>query len=47
MKVIFFAYFAPLLILQGFAYLAVKNFTAKDAEIYAKDAKKNARLLPG
>jgi len=29
------------------AFLAVKFSTAKDAEIYAKYAKKNVRLLPG
>ena len=45
MEVMFFAHFAPLLILQGFAFLAVKNFTATYAEIHAKDAKKNVRLL--
>ena len=32
-----FAHFAPLFILQGFASLAVKIFTAKCAEIYVKD----------
>ena len=27
--------------------LRLRIFTAKDAKIYAKDAKKNVRLLPG
>jgi len=42
MKVIFFADFA-----HPLRSLWLNFFTAKDAEIYAKYAKKNVRLLPG
>ena len=44
-----FAYTASVFceLCASFAFLAVKIFTAKDAKIYAKYAKKNVRLLPG
>jgi len=41
-KVTFFAYFA-----HPLRSLRLRFFTAKDAKIYAKYAKKNVRLLPG